>query len=53
MQKIVLVIFISLFAISVKAQNQEKQFKQDSLYAIWQDKTQTDTIRYQSYTRYI
>ncbi len=53
MQKLILVIFIALFTISLKAQNQEKQIKQDSLYAIWQDKTQTDSTRSFAYRDYI
>jgi class 3 adenylate cyclase len=53
MQKIILVIFIALFTISLKAQNQVKQIKQDSLYAIWQDKTQTDSTRAFAYRDYI
>lgn len=53
MPKLIIIIFISLFAISVKAQNQEKQNKLDSLSAIWEDKTQADTTRFQSYSQYI
>ena len=48
MQKIIPLIFFVFFSICLNAQN-----KLDSLYSVWQDNTQTDSIRTEAFKEYI